>query len=137
ALVRERGAPEFVARAVRDWIEKKGSKTCFIEPGSPWQNAYIESFHSRFRDEFLNLEVLGSLQEATMSGDEHRCKHNHQRPHSTLGGLPLRGSRRADLLRCGLRCPLRRAAPDRANPDSRSSWFKEGGLQTDFWKFQN
>jgi putative transposase len=95
-LVRERGAPEFirsdngpefVARAVRDWIEAKGFKTCFIEPGSPWQNAYIESFNSRFRDEFLNLEVFGSLLEAKMLGEEHRYKYNHQRPHSSLGDL--------------------------------------------------
>lgn len=93
-LVRERGAPEFirsdngpefVARAVRDWIEEKGFKTCFIEPGSPWQNAYIESFNSRFRDEFLNLEVFGSLLEAEMLGEEHRYKYNHQRPRSSLG----------------------------------------------------
>ena len=95
-LVRERGAPEFirsdngpafVARAVRDWSEAKGFKTCFIEPGSPWQNAYIESFNSRFRDEFLNLEVFGSLLEAKMLGEEHRYKYNHQRPHSSLGDL--------------------------------------------------
>lgn len=95
-LVRERGAPEFIrsdngpefiARAVRDWIEEKGFKTCFIEPGSPWQNAYIESFNSRFRDEFLNLEVFGSLLEAKMLGEEHRYKYNHQRPHSTLDDL--------------------------------------------------
>lgn len=95
-LVRERGAPEFirsdngpefVAHAVRNWIEAKGFKTCFIEPGSPWQNAYIESFNSRFRDEFLNLEVFGSLLEAKMLGEEHRYKCNHQRPHSSLGDL--------------------------------------------------
>ena len=95
-LVRERGVPEFIrsdngpefiAGAVRNWIERKGFKTCFIEPGSPWQNAYIESFNSRFRDEFLNLEVFGSLLEAKMLGEEHRYKYNHQRPHSSLGDL--------------------------------------------------
>lgn len=51
------------------------------------QNAYIESFNSRFRDEFLNLEVFGSLLEAKMLGEEHRYKYNHQRPHSSLGDL--------------------------------------------------
>ena len=95
-LARERGAPEFsrsdngpefVARAVRDWIGKKGFKTCCIEPGSPWQNAYIESFNSRFRDEFLNLEIFGSLLEAKVLGEDHRYKYNHQRPHSSLGDL--------------------------------------------------
>lgn len=95
-LVRERGAPEFIrsdngpefiAREVKEWIAEKGFKTCFIEPGSPWQNAYIESFNSRFRDEFLNIEVFGSLLEAKMLGEEHRYKYNHQRPHSSLGDL--------------------------------------------------
>jgi transposase InsO family protein len=120
-LVRERGAPEFirsdngpefVARAVRDWIEAKGFKTCFIEPGSPWQNAYIESFNSRFRDEFLNLEVFGSLLEAKMLGEEHRYKYNHQRPHSSLGDLtPAEfASRCPSPLR-----PLASAPKDRAN----------------------
>ncbi len=74
-LVKQRGVPEFIrsdngpefaARAVKDWIVAQGFQICFIEPGSPWQNAYIESFNSRFRDEFLNLEVFGSLLEAKM-----------------------------------------------------------------------
>jgi transposase InsO family protein len=136
-LVRERGAPdyirsdngpEFVARAVRDWIEAKGFKTCFIEPGSPWQNAYIESFNSRFRDEFLNLEVFGSLLEAKMLGEEHRYKYSHQRLHSSLG-TPRRSSRHAVLLRYDLRPPLRRTVRTNHNykPNSHRSWFKERG----------
>jgi len=95
-LVRQRGVPEylrsdngpeFVAHAVKDWIAQRGFKTCFIEPGSPWQNAYIESFNSRFRDEFLNLELFTSLLDAKVLGEEHRYKYNHQRPHSSLGDL--------------------------------------------------
>ena len=86
-FIRSDNGPEFVARAVRDWIAAKGFKTCFIEPGSPWQHAYIESFNSRFRDEFLNLEVFGSLLEAKMLGEQHRYKYNHLRPHSSLGDL--------------------------------------------------
>ena len=92
-LVAERGAPEFirsdngpefVANAVKRWITDHGFETLLIEPGSPWQNAYIESFNSRFRDEFLNLEVFGSLIEAKVLGEQHRYKYNHQRPHSSL-----------------------------------------------------
>ena len=86
-FIRSDNGPEFVARAVQSWIEGRGFKTCFIKPGSPWQNAYIESFNSRFRDEFLNLEVFGSLLEAKVLGEEHRYKYNHQRPHSSLGDL--------------------------------------------------
>jgi transposase InsO family protein len=95
-LVSQRGAPEFIrsdngpefaARAVKDWIAARGFQTAFIEPGSPWQNAYSESFNSRFRDEFLNLELFGSLLEAKVLGEAHRYKYNHQRPHSSLGDL--------------------------------------------------
>ena len=82
--IRSDNGPEFVAHAVKDWIAARGFKTCFVEPGSPWQNAYIESFNSRFRDEFLNLEVFGSMVEAKVLGEGYRYKYNHQRPHSSL-----------------------------------------------------
>lgn len=86
-FIRSDNGPEFVAKAIREWIEKKGFKTCFIKPGSPWQNAYSESFNSRFRDEFLNMELFASLTEAKVLGEEHRYKYNHQRPHSSLDDL--------------------------------------------------
>lgn len=95
-LVRQRGVPqfirsdngpEFVAGAVRKWIRERGFKTSFIAPGSPWQNAYSESFNSRFRDEFLNVELFTSLLEAKVLGEEYRYKYNHQRPHSSLGDM--------------------------------------------------
>jgi transposase InsO family protein len=95
-LVQERGAPEFIrsdngpefiAQAVKAWIGEKGMKTLYIEPGSPWENPYSESFNSRFRDEFLNVEVFGSKLEAKVLGREHREKYNHHRPHSSLGDL--------------------------------------------------
>ena len=93
-LVQERGAPEylrsdngpeFIAKAVKEWIAQRGFKTLYIEPGAPWQNAYSESFNARFRDEFLNVEIFGSKLEAKVLGKEHREKYNHQRPHSSLG----------------------------------------------------
>jgi len=95
-LVQERGAPqfirsdngpEFIAKAVQSWIETNGVKTLYIEPGSPWENPYSESFNSRFRDEFLNIEAFGSKLEAKVLGKEHREKYNHHRPHSSLGDL--------------------------------------------------
>ena len=75
---------EFVALAVQEWIERRGFKTLYIEPGSPWQNAYSESFNSRFRDEFLNRESFASVLEAKVLGKQHRHWHNRERPHSSL-----------------------------------------------------
>ena len=56
--------PEFVAQAVQDWIKAVGAKTAYIEPRSPWENGYCESFNARFRDEFLNGKIFYSLREA-------------------------------------------------------------------------
>jgi len=86
-FIRSDNGPEFVAKAVKKWIAERGFEASFIAPGSPWQNAYSESFNSRFRDEFLNVELFTSVLEAKMLGDEHRYKYNHQRPHSSLGDL--------------------------------------------------
>ncbi len=86
-FIRSDNGPEFVARAVNDWIAEKGFRTLFIEPGSPWQNCYIESFNARFRDEFLNVESFATLLEAKVLSAEHRDKYNHRRPHSSLHGL--------------------------------------------------
>jgi transposase InsO family protein len=93
-LVAERGAPqylrsdngpEFIARAVREWLASERIATLYIEPGSPWQNAYSESFNSRFRDEFLDRELFDSLTEAQVLGGGYRREHNERRPHSALG----------------------------------------------------
>lgn len=85
AYIRSDNGPEFIARAVVEWVARRGFKTLFIEPGSPWQNAFSESFNSRFRDEFLNRESFGSLLEAKVLGAEFRNDYNHSRPHSSLG----------------------------------------------------
>ena len=58
AFIRSDNGPEFIAQAVRDWISAVGAKTAYIEPGSPWENGYCESFNARFRDEMLNGEVF-------------------------------------------------------------------------------
>lgn len=86
-FIRSDNGPEFVAKAVKEWIAQKGFKTLFIKPGSPWQNCYSESFNARFRDEFLNVESFSSLLEARVLAGEHREKYNHRRPHSSLGDL--------------------------------------------------
>jgi putative transposase len=82
--IRSDNGPEFIARAVQEWIAQRGFKTLYIEPGSPWENPYSESFNSRFRDEFLNRESFGSLLEAKILGKEYRKDYNHRRLHSSL-----------------------------------------------------
>lgn len=86
--IRSDNGPEFIAKAVVDWVELRGFETLFIEPGSPWQNCYSESFNSRFRDEFLDVELFGTLLEAKVLGRGFREDYNHQRTHSSLGYLP-------------------------------------------------
>lgn len=83
-FIRSDNGPEFIAQAVQTWIRERGFKTLYIAPGSPWENAYSESFNSRFRDEFLNRESFASLLEAKGLGKEHRHDYNHGRPHSSL-----------------------------------------------------
>jgi putative transposase len=85
ALIRSDNGPEFVARAVRRWLEVCGVKTLYIEPGSPWENAYAESFIGRFGDELLKREVFASLLEAKVLVEEYRKHYNERRPHSSLG----------------------------------------------------
>ncbi len=78
----------FVAQAGQDWIKAVGAKTAYIEPGSPWENGYCESFNARFRDEFLNGEVFYSLREAQILIEEWRKHYNTKRPHGALGYRP-------------------------------------------------
>ncbi len=80
--------PEFIARAVRDWIAAVGATTAFIEPGSPWENGYCESFNSKLRDELLNGEIFYSLAEARVIIEAWRVHYNTARPHSSLGYRP-------------------------------------------------
>jgi transposase InsO family protein len=83
-FIRSDNGPEFIARAVQEWIERRGFATLYIAPGAPWQNAYSESFNSRFRDECLKREAFGTLLEAKVLGKDYRHRHTHQRPHSSL-----------------------------------------------------
>ena len=83
--IRSDNGPEFVARAIQDWLRTVGVGTLYIEPGSPWQNGYAESFHSRFRDEFLNREEFENVAEARRRTAAWKDDYNHHRPHGSLG----------------------------------------------------
>jgi putative transposase len=85
SFMRSDNGPEFIARAVKGWLENSGIVTDYIEPGSPWENSYSESFNSRFRDELLNAEILTTLLEARVLIEEHRQHYNRDRVHSSLG----------------------------------------------------
>jgi putative transposase len=86
--VRSDNGPEFIAKAVRAWIAAVGATTAYIEPGSPWENGYCESFNSKLRDELLDGEVFYSLAEAKVVIESWRRHDNSNRPHSALGYRP-------------------------------------------------
>jgi len=85
--IRSDNGPEFVARAIEQWLTSMDVKTLYVEPGSPWQNGYAESFHSRLRDELLNLEDFDSVRHARAHANAWREDYNGYRPHSGLNGL--------------------------------------------------
>jgi len=84
-FIRSDNGPEFIAKAMRDFLATTNIGTLYIEPGSPWENGYAESFNSRLRDELLNTEVFSNLQEAKWLAARWRNEYNHRRPHSSLG----------------------------------------------------
>jgi len=86
--IRSDNGPEFAALAVREWLGNLGVNAAFIEPGSPWENGYVESFNSKLRDELLDGEIFYSLKEAEILIEAWRCHYNTVRPHSALGWLP-------------------------------------------------
>jgi transposase InsO family protein len=83
--IRSDNGPEFTAKAVREWLSRLGVRTLFIEPGSPWENGYIESFNGKLRDELLNGEIFTTLFEAQVLIENWRREYNQVRPHSSLG----------------------------------------------------
>lgn len=86
--IRSDNGPELCARAVREWLGRLGVKTLFIEPGSPWENGYNESFNGKLRDELLNREIFYTLKEAQILIEMWRRHYNGVRPHSALGYRP-------------------------------------------------
>lgn len=85
--IRSDNGPEFIAHAIGQWLKAAGVGTMYITPGSPWQQAYIESFHDKLRDESLNREIFGTLREAQVIVEQWRREYNETRPHSSLGYL--------------------------------------------------
>lgn len=84
AYLRSDNGPEFIAKALRSWLEERGPKTLYITPGSPWENPYIESFHGKFRDECLNMHVFTDGRHAQDVIEHWRNEYNELRPHSSL-----------------------------------------------------
>lgn len=86
--IRSDTGAEFTAKAVRAWLGELGVGTLYIEPGSPWENGYVESFQGKLRDELLNIEIFDTLLEAQVLIEQWRQEYNHVRPHSSLGYRP-------------------------------------------------
>ena len=86
--IRSDNGGEFTAKSVRDWLSRVGVKTLFIEPGSPWENGYNESFNGKLRDELLNREIFDTLLEARVLIERWRHHYNTVRPHSSRGYRP-------------------------------------------------
>ena len=80
--IRSDNGPEFTAKAIRNWLNHLGVKTLYIEPGSPWENGYIESFNGKLRDELLDREIFTTLNEARILIEQWRREYNQVRPHS-------------------------------------------------------
>jgi hypothetical protein len=86
--IRSDNGSEFTAKSIKEWLPKLGVKTLYIEPGSPWENGYNESFNGRLRDEYLNGETFYTLKEAQVLLEQWRHHYNHIRPHTSLGYKP-------------------------------------------------
>ncbi len=94
--LRSDNGPEFTAHAVREWLSRLGVGTLFIEPGSPWENGYVESFNGKLREELLDREIFFTLGEAKVLIARWRQEYNTIRPHSSLGNLaPVEFERRS------------------------------------------
>lgn len=93
--IRSDNGPEFVADSVKAWLSSRKVGTLFIASGSPWENAYIESFFGKLRGDLIDLEAFATLKEAQVLLEIHRRKYNSYRPHSSLGGIPPADFRKA------------------------------------------
>src|SRR6201995_4127906 len=86
--IRSDNGPALIAPTWRKWIADVGTQTAYIEPGSPWENGYCESFNSKLRDEFFNGEIFYSIKELRLLAERCRVPYNTVRPHSSLGYKP-------------------------------------------------
>ena len=85
--IRSDNGPEFIAKNIQRWLERLEVKTRYVAPGAPWQNGFAESFHSKMRDEFLNIEIFENLASARKLTEQFQHHYNHGRPHSSLGNV--------------------------------------------------
>lgn len=107
--LRSDNGPEFIAAAVKEWLQQAGVQTAYIEPGAPWQNGHVESFHASLRAELLDRELFFDLEEVQVMADDWRDFYNHKRPHGALGYLPpVRHQQEAALRACA---PLQPSTP--------------------------
>ena len=113
--IRSDNGPEFVAKELRKWLGHVGTGTLYIEPGSPWENGYCESFNGKLRDECLNGEIFYSLKEAQVVIEHWRVEYNTRRPHSALGYRPPAPAAFAPRM-AALRSPSAPCEPPFANP---------------------
>ena len=97
--------PEFVAAATRDWCRFSGTGAAFIEPGSPWQNAYVETVNARARDELWSREIFDTVREARMLYQDWRHRYNNHHPHSALGWLTPAEFAAGELAKAGATPP--------------------------------
>jgi transposase InsO family protein len=84
-FIRSDNGPEFIGRSLGEWLKEQGIKTLYIDPGSPWQNGYVESFHDKFRRECLGREIFYTLTECRVVVNDWKRKYNQVRPHRSLG----------------------------------------------------
>ena len=142
--IRSDNGPEFISQAIRAWLDRLGIEILYIAPGSPWENGYVESFHSKFRDEFLDRELFENLKATQAQTANWRHDYNHHRPHSSLNyQTPAEFA-----ARCGASAPKRapaapppasplqphqrasRAPPNPYHPTSHSPWYRIWGQAT-------
>ena len=113
--LRSDNGPEFIAEAITRWLREQGVETLHIEPGSPWENGYIESFNGTFRDEVLNRELFHSVKEAKAIAEQWRLEYNHHRPHSSLGYRTPAEFASACIASASPTAPLRQCTPQKAD----------------------
>ena len=113
--IRSDNGPEFIAQELRKWLAKVGTGVLYIEPGSPWENGYCESFNGKLRDECLNGEIFYSLKEAQIVIEQWRVGYNTRRPHSALGYRPPAPAALAPRM-AALRSPTAPCEPPFATP---------------------
>ena len=121
-VIRGDNGPEFIAEPLREWLGKLDVGTLYIEPASPWQNAFAESFNSRLRDEFLSLEVFDNLKAANRLTATWRSNYNDHRPHGSLSYMtPSEFARQCSAEE------IKKQTKILTNPYSHNSWYKKWG----------